>query len=278
MTVSGGSTARRAEGAGRDAHNSDWMEYAVRAGLVAYAVVYLMIGWLAVQLALGDREGKPSSSGAMHQLAEQPFGDVLIWVVSIGMFLLVLWKLLDAAFGHGEERDDGKRTRKRLVSVGKAILYAAIGYSGLQVATGSGSGGKGQETWTAKVMNMTGGQFLVGLVALAIIAYGLYQGYQAWTEDFADKLDAEGRSGSTGTAYIAFGKAGYTSRGIAFVIVGGLFAYAAITHDASKSGGIDQALFEVLDTPFGPVLLCLLGVGLACYGLFTLARARHLSK
>ena len=32
------------------------------------------------------------------------------------------------------------------------------------------------------------------------------------------------------------------------------------------------------DTPFGPVLLCVIGVGLLCYGLFTLARARHLSR
>ena len=97
MTVSAGSTARRAEGAGREAQDSEWMDRAARAGLVAYAAVYLLIGWLAVQLAFGDREGKPSSSGAMHQLAEQPFGGLLIWAVSIGMFLLVLWKLLDAA-------------------------------------------------------------------------------------------------------------------------------------------------------------------------------------
>ena len=64
----------------------------------------------------------------------------------------------------------------------------------------------------------------------------------------------------------------------ALLTLGGYICYAAITHDAGKSGGLDQALFEVLDTPFGPVLLCLLGVGLACYGVFTLARARHLAK
>jgi hypothetical protein len=164
------------------------------------------------------------------------------------------------------------------MSVVKAVVYGFIGWSGLQVATGSGSSGKGQETWTAKLMDVTGGQLLVGLVALVIIGYGAFQIYRAWTEDFAEKLDAEGRSGTTGTAYIAFGKAGYTARGIAFLVVGGLFGYAAITHDASKSGGLDQALFEVLDQPFGPILLCLLGVGLACYGVFTLARARHLSR
>ncbi|HEY0951803.1 DUF1206 domain-containing protein [Nocardioides sp.] len=278
MTMAGGSTARRAEGAARDAHNSTWMDRAARAGLVAYAVVYLMIGWLAIQLAFGDREGKPSSSGAMHELAQQPFGDVLIWVVSLGMFLLVLWKLLDAAFGHREEQDTSKRTRARVTSAAKAVIYAAIGLSGLRVATHSGSSGKGGKTWTASLMDVTGGQLLVALVGLAVMAYGGYQVYKAWTGDFADKLDAEGRSGSTGTAYLAFGRAGYTARGVAFLIVGGLIVYGAATHDASKSGGLDQALFKVLDQPFGPVLLCLLGAGLACYGLFTLARARHLGK
>jgi hypothetical protein len=104
-----GNVSGQVEDAGRRADSSEWVDHVARAGLVAYAVVYLLIGWLAVQLAFGDREGKPSSSGAMHQLAEQPFGDVLIWVVSIGMFLLVVWQLLEAAFGHREEQG-GKRT------------------------------------------------------------------------------------------------------------------------------------------------------------------------
>jgi hypothetical protein len=272
-TSRAGSVADR----GRRAQRSDWVDRIARAGLVAYGVVYLLIGWLAVQLALGDREGKPSSSGALRQLAEQPFGGVLIWVVSVGMFLLALWQLLEAAFGH-EDEDGGKRVGKRLMSAGKAVVYIAIGISGVRVAVGSGSSGKGEETWTAKLMNLPAGQVLVGIVALAIIAFGAFQVYRAWTEDFADKLDGEGRSGRTGTAYIAFGKAGYTARGVAFAIVGALFGYAAITDDAKKSGGLDQALFEVLDHSFGPVLLGLIGIGLACFGLFTLAQARHLSR
>jgi len=273
------SVSDRAEDAGRQARDSDWIDWVARAGLVAYGVVYLMIGWLSIQLALGDHEGDPSSSGAMQELAQQPFGGVLIWVVSIGMFLLVIWQGLEAAFGHRDE-DGGKRVAKRLSSAGKAIVYAVIGVSGVKVAIGSGSssGSNGQESMTAKLMSAPAGQVLVGIVGLAIIGYGIYQIVQAWTENFAEKLDGEGRSGTSGTAYIAFGKAGYAARGVAFSVVGGLFCYAAITHDPKKSGGLDQALFEVLEKPFGPVLLCLIGIGLCCYGLFTLARARHLSK
>ena len=119
---------------------------------------------------------------------------------------------------------------------------------------------------------------IIAAVGLAIIGYGGYQVWTAWTEKFAEKLDAEGRSGQSGRAYLAFGKAGYTAKGIAIGLVGGLFVYAAVTHDAQKSGGLDQALLTVLRQPYGPVLLGLIGLGLACYGLFTLARARHLSR
>jgi hypothetical protein len=222
--------------------DSDWVDHIARAGLVAYGVVYVLIGWLAVQLAFGDRSGTPSSSGALRELAQQPLGGVLIWVVSIGMFLLAVWQLIEAVAGHRDE-DGKKRAFKRAASVGKAIVYVVIGVSGVKIATGSGSSGKGEETYTAKLMNLPGGQLLVAAVGLAIIGFAGYQLYRAWTEGFADKLDAEGQSGKSGTAYIAFGRAGYTARGVAFAIVGGLFCYAAITHDAKKSGGLDQALF-----------------------------------
>ena len=277
--MSTGNISNQAKNAGSQAEDSDWIDWVARAGLVAYGVVYVLIGWLAIQLALGDRSGSPSSSGALHQLAQQPFGGVLIWLVTIGMFLLVIWQLLEAGFGH-RDKEGKDRVLKRLYSAGKAILYGVVGVSGLRIATGSSSSSKksSEDTFTATLMDAPAGQLLVGLVALAIIGYGVFQIYRAYTEKFIEKLDGEGRSGQTGRAYKIFGKAGYTARGIALCIVGGLFGYAAITHDAKKSGGLDQALYEVLDTPFGPVLLCLLGIGLLCYGLFTFARARHLSR
>jgi hypothetical protein len=249
----------------------DRLKPLAQAGLVAYAVVYLLIGWLAVQLAFGDREGSPSSSGALRELAQQPFGDVLVWAVSLGMFLLALWQAAEALLS-----DDG--VGKRLARAGKAVVYAVIGFSGVRIALDSGSSGKSQDTWTAKLMDLPAGQVLVGLVGLAIIGFGCYEIYRAWSDKFAKELTQEGRSGTSGTAYLWFGRIGCAARGVAFVVVGGLFGYAAITHDAKKSGGLDQALFEVLDQPFGPVLLAAIGVGLACFGLFTLARARHLSR
>ena len=77
---------------GREAEQSDWLDHAVRIGLVAYGVVHLLIGWLAIQLALGDHSKSASAKGAMAELAEQPFGQVLVWAVAVGLYFLVLWR------------------------------------------------------------------------------------------------------------------------------------------------------------------------------------------
>ena len=258
-------------------HRSDWLDHAVRAGLVAYGVVHLLVAWLAVQLAFGDKEDQASNNGALHYLVQQPMGGVLVWLVAVGMFLLVLWRLLEFAFGYPEESDDAKRWRKRATSLGKAVIYGALGWSAVKTATGDGSQG-GTDGTTAKIMQLSGGQLIVGAIGLAIISYGISLIVRGWTEKFRENLDAQGQSGQDGSAYVMLGKVGYIAKGIAIAIVGGLFAYAAITHEAKKSGGLDQALQTVLEQPFGPVLLTAIGLGIGAYGLFCFARARHLSR
>ena len=263
--------------AAESAHDSKWLDHAVRVGLVAYGVVHLMIGWLALQLALGEREESASNSGALHALAEQPLGGVLVWAVAVGMLLLVVWRLLEFGFGFEEEGDSAKRWRKRLTSLGKAVIYGALGWSAAKTALGDGSKG-GTDSTTAKLMDLPGGQLIVGAVGLAIVAYGIVLVRRGWTEKFTEHLDAQGQSGKDGSTYVLLGKVGYIAKGIAIVLIGGLFVYAAMEHKAKKSGGLDQALQTVLGYPFGQVLLAAIGVGIACYGLFCFARAKHLSR
>jgi hypothetical protein len=267
-----------AAGTAESVHRSPWLDHAIRAGLVAYGVVHLLVGWLALQLAFGDKEDQASNSGALHYLAQQPMGGVLVWLIAVGMFLLVVWRLLEFAFGYPEESDDTKRWRKRATSLGKAVIYGAIGWSAVKTATGDGGGKGGTDSTTATIMQWPGGQLIVGAIGLAIIAYGISLVVRGWTEKFRENLDAQGQSGQDGSAYVLLGKVGYISKGVAIAIVGGLFGYAAVTHDAKKSGGLDQALQTVLEQPFGQVLLVAIGAGIAAYGLFCFARAKHLSR
>ena len=265
--------------AGRKAENSEWLDHAVRIGMVAYGVVHLMVAFVAVQLGIQGGGEKASQKGALQELAQQPFGKVLVWAIVVGMLLLVIWRVLDAIFGH-QEKDGSDKLKGRGASAFKAVLYAVLGVSALRVATesSSSSGKSGSETMTAKVMDWPGGQVIVIAIGLAILGYGGYMIWRGWSEKFKEHLSAEGTSGDTGKAYILFGRIGYVAKGIAIALVGGLFLYAGFTHDPKKSGGLDQALHKVLEQPFGQVLLVLIGLGIACYGLFCFARARHLSR
>jgi hypothetical protein len=271
-----GEMTDRAEDLGKQARNSDWLDYAIRAGLVCYGVVHLLVGWLALQLALGERSENASNKGAMQELTQQPYGEVLVWAIAIGMFLLVIWRILEALFGH-QEKQGGDRLKARAVSAGKAVIYAVVGITALNVAIGSKSS-KGGSTWTQTVMDWPAGQWIVAAVGIAVIGYGANHVFRGFTEKYAKHLDAEGKSGHSGKAYILFGKIGYVGKGIAIAIVGGLILYGGLTHDASKSGDLDQALHKVLTYPFGQVLLIIIAAGLICYGLFCFARARHLSQ
>ncbi len=180
------------------ADQSEWLDRIAAAGLVAFGVVHLIIGWLAVQLALGDREGGASSSGAVKKLAQQPFGEAMVLVVALGMVLLVIWRGIEAAVGYQDE-ENPKRLYKRVLSAGKAVVYASIAFSAFSVATGSkSSSGGGTDSMTATLMDRPAGQLLVGAVGLGIIGVGIGLLVVAWRESYLKKLDAEGRSGNDG--------------------------------------------------------------------------------
>jgi hypothetical protein len=262
---------------GREAEQSDWVDHAARIGLVAYGLVHLLIGWLAVQLALGDHSEEASAKGAMSELAQQPFGKLLVWAVAIGLLLLVVWRVLEAGFGHRDE-EGADRVRKRVASGIKAVIYAALAVTATRVAVGDGGSSGGSKTMTAKLMDLPAGQWIVVAVGLAIIGYAANLAWRGWKEKFAEHLDTEGKLGYSGAGYLILGKVGHIAKGIAFAIVGGLFVYAGSTHESDKSGGLDEALQKVLEQPFGQVLLIAIGAGIACYGLFCFARARHLDR
>lgn len=259
----------------RKAADSDALDAAIRLGFVAYGVVHLLIAWIAVQLALGHDSGQASAQGAMQELAAKPLGGVLVWTVGVGMAFLVLWRLLEAAVGH-RDADEGKRRWLRAASFGKAVVYGAIAASAVRTAVGSASSGQGRST-TAKVMDLPAGTWIVGAVGLIVLAIGVAHVRTGLSEDHREHLTAEGRSGDAGSAYLLLGTIGYVAKGIAVGSVGVLIGYAALSHDPNRSGGLDTALRTVLEQPYGPVLLCALSLGLGCFGLFCLARARHLS-
>jgi len=245
--------------------------------MAAYGVVYVLIGWLAGNLALGDREGQTSGQGALHEIAEQPLGAVSLWLAAAGLAALAVWEACHAVAGHRDE-DGLKRWGHRAASAGRAGVFGGLAVLAVTTALGDsgGGGGKKSDGITADLLSLPLGPAIVVGVGLAIGAVGAVSVWHGVGDRWREDLEVDGRTGTVGRVVGGLARTGYVTRGAAFVAVGGMFAWAGLTHDAAESGGLDQAIVRLRDEPYGPWLILLVALGLACYGVYHLFRAWYL--
>lgn len=258
----------------REARDHPALEWPARLGMLAYGVVYLLVAWLAVQLALGQGGGKPTGKGALHELAQQPLGAVLLWLVAGGLAALALWEVCQVVVGHRD--DDGlQRLGARAGSGCRAVVMGTLAVLAVRTALGD-AGRSGSKGTTARLLSMPWGQALVVAIGLGVLVLAVVSVHRGLTDRWRKGVQMEGQTGEVGGVVAALARIGYVSRGVAFVVVGGLFVWAGWTHDADKGGGLDQAIVQLRDEPFGPWLMALVAVGLGCYGAFHLFRAWYL--
>jgi hypothetical protein len=268
-------TGRTAQRAADEAKDQPALAWTARLGFACYGLVYLLIGWLAAQLAFGRPDHSVSNQGALAQLAQQPLGGVLLWVVVVGFAALFVWELCQTVGGH-RDQEGMKRVGGRLVSGFRALVFAGLGFTAGKIAVGSGSGGSSsshQQGITAKVLALPFGQLLVAGVGIALIVYGVCSIVGGFIDHWRKQIDVDGRTGMAGTVITALARTGYVARGVAFGTVGGLVVWAAVSQDPKRSGGLDEALATLRDAPAGLYLLVLVAVGLACFGVFNIAKA-----
>jgi hypothetical protein len=262
------------------AANSDWLENLARVGFFALGVMHVLIGWLALQLAWAGGGKSADQSGAFSEVKELPGGQVLLWILGIGLFALALWQAAEVfrgVRGLSAGGDQRKKAIARIVkSVAKIIIYISLGILALRTASGTAQSSSQQQKQTTQgIFGMTGGRLLVGLIGLVIIGVGAYHVYKGWTKKFLEGVDLSQASPSARTAVTRLGQVGYPAKGVALGIFGALLVWAAITFDPDKASGLDGALRSVLDVPFGQVLLTLVALGLIAFGVFCFFRARY---
>jgi hypothetical protein len=258
------------------AGDSKALEVLARVGLVAYGVVHFLIGWLALQIAWGlARSDSADTSGAMKTLADQPFGQVLLWLVAVGLAALALWQASAVIWGY-RNLEGAKRVRKQITSGAKAVIFAALGYSAGAAALGAGSSSaQSQQQATSGVLGWPGGRVIVIVAGLVIIGVGVASIVKGAKKSFAEEIDTSALSPTLRTAVARLGQVGYIAKGLAFGVVGGLLSYATLAFDPQKAQGLDGAMQTILAQPFGRFLLTAVALGFAAFGLFAILQSRY---
>jgi uncharacterized membrane protein len=269
----GRGNAARGGAARRTASGGGALALLGRAGFLARGIMYIVIGWIALQIAFGNTRQQADRTGALHELSSTPLGEAALWVLVVGFIGMTLWRLSEVIWPAGE----GRKASQRLLSLAKAVIYAVIAYGVLKYALGLGapqSSNKQSVDLTATLMRYTGGKVLVVVIGLVLIGAGLYLGYQAWRERFGKDMDLGRLSPRTRKIVEWLGRAGGVARGVVFITAGIFLVVAAVDAKPQQAKGIDSSLRALAVTPAGPWLLVLVAIGLIMFGLFSCCEAR----
>ncbi len=253
-----------------------------RVGLTAKGVLYLVLGIVAVQLGLGSGSGdQASQTGAIETLASQPFGQVLVGAMALGLLAHGAWQLVITLTGDPVEGDDALHRAKYAV---KTVIYLGLGalavtvllrHAGAGGGGGGGGGGEGSDKAAAAILGLPGGMWIAIGIGLVVMGVGVYEivrhGRQA---AFMERIGHTVMGRERRNVERA-GRAGYIALGIVSLITGGFFVVAAVRHDPDQSKGMSEALQTLSDQPWGTWLLLAVAVGLVLYGVFCLAEARY---
>jgi Domain of Unknown Function (DUF1206) len=262
-----------AEGAGESFVQTRAFEWLSRAGFVARALVYGIIGILAFKVAIGHGGKLANQQGALHTIAKQPFGKLLLTFVAIGLGGYSLWRLVRAAIGHGPEGSD--TGFERLAALGSGVAYGLICVVAVNILLGSGGAHAGAKQSAAGALGWPGGTWIVGIAGAVMIGVALYQGYRGISQKFLDDSKTEEMSRRVKLWIGRIGTFGHVARMVVFGLVGIFLVKAAIDYNPNKAVGIDGALAKLASNSYGPFLLGIVAAGLIAFGVYSLSDARY---
>lgn len=235
-----------------------------RLGYAARGVIYLVIGGLALMTAFGEGGQTTDSRGAILKILEQPFGNVLLVILILGLLGYSAWRFVQASRdtdGHGK---DAKGLAVRVGLFVSAITHLALAIWAATLLIGSGgssSGGGGQS-----FLSTGWGQFLLGAAGVAVIGAGIAHIYKGWAAKFEKYMYIPPDKSSWATPVCRFG---LIARGVVWCIVGWFLIDSVMGARSGDVKGIADALASLRDSSFGPWLLGIVAAGLVAFGIYS---------
>lgn len=250
---------------------STWLQRFARFGYASKAVVYLLVGVLALQAAFG-RSQATDSSGALRSIIDAPFGRVLLGLMALGLFSYAIWRGY-SALANPENDSVGRRLYAALTT----LIYAGLGLEAARLALRNGGGGGGDQAshWTARALAQPFGAWLVGAIGVGLLLFGVAQLVHAWKAELDDQLDLSRLGADQRRWVVRVARIGIAARGAVLLLMGGFVVKAALEFDPSQARGVGGALRSLESQPYGSWLLAAVALGLAAYGVYELVRARY---
>jgi len=254
-----------------------WFKPVARIGICARGVIYLVLAYLALDIAVRGSSPSPTTGqGALQEIVRQPAGPALLVILAFGLVAYGLWRLMQALTGQ-PGLPQRQSVFKRVGWFAIAVIYFGLFGRAVELLTGGSSGNSASnnpQPFAARVLGWPGGVEILGAVGACLVIGGVALATWGFAHDYDEDLHLGRLSSPWRRTVKALGAIGDLTRGFLIALVGGYVLDAAVVDKAAKTRGVDQALRSLAHRAFGPVLVVLVAAGLLCFALYSFADAR----
>jgi hypothetical protein len=255
---------------------SRWVERLSRVGILAKGFVYIVIGLLAVGVALDFGGVLMGSRGVLYLVGHQPLGRALLALLAFGLAAYTLWLFAQAFVDPDENGTTFVGAVNRVGQVITAIAQVVLTVEAVRLAAGrSGLVGGGLETWLGRLMRTSHGVWVIGGIGALIVVLGGLQIWRALLGDVRREWRLEALDPTEDRWKLRLGRYGLAARGLVLAGGGGLLIRAARAYDPDQAGGIAEVLATLRQESTSDWLLGVVALGLVAYGVFAFFEARY---
>ena len=227
--------------------------------------MYFTIGVLAFKLAIGAGGELSGSRDAVRQIGEQPFGRVLLGIVAVGLLGYTAWRWVQAGKDTEGAGADAKGVAKRIGYATSGFAYLTLGVFAASLAFGIAGGSSDS---SHSVLDSTWGRVALALAGMITVGIAFYFIYKAYAAKFMESYDLNRMNEMTRKVALHAGRAGLSTRGVAFAIIGAFILISAIRGTADgEIAGMNDALAAIAAQSYGKILIGITGIGLVCYAI-----------
>ncbi|PSR18052.1 DUF1206 domain-containing protein [filamentous cyanobacterium CCP3] len=251
-----------------------WVRWYIRLGHGSKGAFYGLIGLFALNDIVHDRPIVAGSEAVLADLDSWPLGSAVLGLLAFGLLGYVVWRLIQASIGPGEENAlNFRQVLQRLGYVCSGLTYLGVAQSAGKLALNLAVDFDDTIEDLAAVLfeRQVGPWMLVGIGA-GVVAIGCVYIYGAisgsYISDFHRDLYRPARRW-----VVAVGKIGITARGIGFALIGAYLIKAAYLIEDDFAGGLGNVFDKLDDELYGEYWLGAIAFGFIAYAVYMIVAA-----
>jgi hypothetical protein len=244
------------------------IETLARLGYASKALIYAIVGTLAIAAAANRGGQVTDTSGALKVVLTQPFGRALLVVLAIGLCGYAAWRLLDAVADPDRHGTTVKGLVTRIGNAVRGIVYGALAFEAFGLLRGlGGSDGHEAEAWASRLMNVPLGSVALVVVGAIVAAYGVSEVVDSVTLGRDRLIDLSPVPPATRKPLHRVMKFGVGARGLIIITLGVFLVRAGIRERPADAAGTRESIVELASVVEGRWLLLLIACGLLAYAV-----------